>query len=247
MAKSLVTTVATPSKWPGRDAPSQAAASGPTDTTVEGGSGQSGYISVTPGAKTTSTPRAAQTSTSLASVRGYRSRSAGSPNCSGLTKTVTQTVSHSDRARMISDSWPAWSAPIVGTSPTRPPPARASSRACRQAATEWSSATSDTRPHRRLVDGRLGVPGGRRAGRGLLGGQAVGQRHPGEVPGPLLLGEGAAVALEGGPVAAGGRAGERPSGPEPGDVVERGPRQRQEHVELEAGRRRDPLDLAEQR
>ena len=34
---------------------------------------------------------------------------------------LATTTSHSARARRISASWPAWSAPIVGTSPMREP------------------------------------------------------------------------------------------------------------------------------
>ena len=56
MANNLATTVATPSKWPGRDAPSQQSLTPPTETVVVGAAGQDGYISRTDGTKTTSAP-----------------------------------------------------------------------------------------------------------------------------------------------------------------------------------------------
>ena len=58
MANSLATTVATPSKCPGRAAPSQDSLTPRTVTVAEGGSGHVGYISETLGTKTTSTPAA---------------------------------------------------------------------------------------------------------------------------------------------------------------------------------------------
>ena len=70
MANNLATTVATPSKWPGREAPSQESLTPPTDTVVDGAAGHDGYISRTVGTKTTSTPAPAQTSRSRSSVRG---------------------------------------------------------------------------------------------------------------------------------------------------------------------------------
>ena len=59
MENSLATTVATPSKWPGRAAPSQASLTPSTDTVVAGAAGQLGYISHTGGTKTTSAPASA--------------------------------------------------------------------------------------------------------------------------------------------------------------------------------------------
>ena len=70
MESSLATTVATPSKCPGRDAPSHPSLTPRTDTVVATGSGQEGYISVTEGTKTTSTPALAHTARSHSSVRG---------------------------------------------------------------------------------------------------------------------------------------------------------------------------------
>ncbi len=70
MANSLATTVATPSKWPGREAPSQASLTPWTETVVAGGSGQVGYISPTVGTKTRSAPASAHAGRSCSSVRG---------------------------------------------------------------------------------------------------------------------------------------------------------------------------------
>ena len=70
MVNSFATTVATPSKWPGRDAPSQASLTPRTDTVVDGASGHDGYISGTLGTKTTSAPASAHTARSRSSVRG---------------------------------------------------------------------------------------------------------------------------------------------------------------------------------
>ena len=70
MVNSFATTVATPSKWPGRAAPSQASLTPRTDTVVEGAAGHDGYISRTLGTKTTSAPDASHTSRSRSSVRG---------------------------------------------------------------------------------------------------------------------------------------------------------------------------------
>ncbi len=70
MENSLATTVATPSKWPGRDAPSQRSLTPRTDTVVAGGAGHDGYISLTGGTNTTSAPASAQTNRSRSSVLG---------------------------------------------------------------------------------------------------------------------------------------------------------------------------------
>jgi hypothetical protein len=67
--------------------------------------------------------------------------SSGSPNCSGFTKMLTATVSHSARARVMRETWPACSAPMVGTSPTEPPALLASSRAWRQSAARSTTRT----------------------------------------------------------------------------------------------------------
>src|SRR3954447_489299 len=110
----MATTVATPSKWPGRAAPSSGAAIAPTDTAV---SNPGGYTSSTAGAKTMSTPARSHASRSRASFRGYFAKSSRCPNWRGLTKIDTTTVALSARARSTSDTWPAWSHPIVGTRP----------------------------------------------------------------------------------------------------------------------------------
>ena len=70
MVNSFATTVATPSKWPGRDAPSQASLTPRTDTVVDGAAGQDGYISSTLGTKTTSAPDSVHTCRSRSSVLG---------------------------------------------------------------------------------------------------------------------------------------------------------------------------------
>ena len=70
MASSLATTVATPSKWPGREAPSQPSLTPRTETVVAGGSGQVGYISPTEGTKTRSAPAPPQAGRSRSRVRG---------------------------------------------------------------------------------------------------------------------------------------------------------------------------------
>ncbi len=70
MMNSFATTVATPSKCPGRDAPSQRSLTPATETMVEGASGQDGYISLTLGTKTMSVPDSVQTTRSRSSVLG---------------------------------------------------------------------------------------------------------------------------------------------------------------------------------
>ena len=70
MVNSFATTVATPSKWPGRDAPSQSSLTPRTDTVVDGAAGHDGYISSTLGTKAKSVPASAHTRRSRSSVRG---------------------------------------------------------------------------------------------------------------------------------------------------------------------------------
>ena len=50
---------------------------------------------------------------------GRRRGRVASSNWAGLTNSETTTSSQASRAARISASWPAWNAPIVGTSPTR--------------------------------------------------------------------------------------------------------------------------------
>ncbi len=67
MLNSLATTVATPAKWVGRDAPSMVAASSGTITDVAVGRG---YISSTDGVNSTSTPAASDRAESAGRSRG---------------------------------------------------------------------------------------------------------------------------------------------------------------------------------
>src|SRR6185437_4749747 len=91
--------------------------------------------------------------------------SSGSPNCSGLTKIVTPTWSHSAAARTSSDRWPACRAPMVGTNPTVAPRARAASRVAENPATVLTTSTAGSRRlghagrHRRHPDLRDVVGG----------------------------------------------------------------------------------------
>ncbi len=66
-AKSLATTVATPSKCPGRCAPQRGPAVAPTRTRV---SSPGGYIASAAGANTAEAPARSHFSASAASVRG---------------------------------------------------------------------------------------------------------------------------------------------------------------------------------
>src|SRR6188768_76238 len=65
-----------------------------------------------------STPAASAFARSLASLRGYCSKSDASPNWRGLTKIDITTVALSARARSTSETCPACSQPMVGTRPT---------------------------------------------------------------------------------------------------------------------------------
>src|ERR1019366_5372840 len=65
-----------------------------------------------------STPSSAQIATSRTSFRGYFVKSWAWLNWRGLTKIVVTTVGLSARPRRISERWPSWSQPIVGTRPT---------------------------------------------------------------------------------------------------------------------------------
>src|SRR5213080_3634387 len=68
-----------------------------------------------------STPSVSSRARSWSKGRGYRAKSSLGPNCAGLTNTVTITRWFSRRARATRLSWPAWSAPIVGTTPISSP------------------------------------------------------------------------------------------------------------------------------
>src|SRR5271165_536799 len=230
MENNFDTTVATPLKWPGRDAPSQRSLTPYTETVVAGGAGHDGYISATGGTKTTSAPASAHTSRSRSSVLGYRSMSSGSPNCSGLTKMLTATTSHSARARATSEVCPSCSAPMVGTSPTTRPVARARSRASRQAAAVSTTSIAPAGLHRRR-HGRQ---------RGVGAGQPGRQRGAGLVARALVFGERVEVAAESGPVAPAGGARQRGARAQRGHVVHRGAGQRQERLEVQPDSGRHP-------
>src|SRR6202034_3930012 len=164
---------------------------------------------------------------------------------------LTATMSHSAVARIIKDSWPAWSAPMVGTSPTVRPSNRAASRAWRNPTTVWTTSISDPRPDslgllRRPVLGRFDRGPGPSWGRPFVG-QAVGRFHASVIAGPLVLGQRPSVPLEVGPIPPGRWARQRRRRTQASDIVDRGARQIQERVDVEVGRRRDPLDLPEER
>ena len=89
-ASSLVTTVTTPSKWPGRIAPSRGVASEPGTTVV---SNPGAYIAAGVGAYTAVTPAARHAATSSSIGRGYLSKSSARSNWRGLTKIEAITVS----------------------------------------------------------------------------------------------------------------------------------------------------------
>src|SRR5271170_2841481 len=115
MWKSLLTTVVTPRKCPGREAPSRRSPSPSTSTQVEA---PAGYISSTVGAKIRSTPSASRRAQSVSNVRGYLARSSLGPNWVGFTKIETVVMSHVAFDAFTSERCPAWSAPIVGTRPS---------------------------------------------------------------------------------------------------------------------------------
>src|SRR5712692_2773192 len=71
-----------------------------------------------------STPASRSIDRSRSGFRGYEDRSSPAPNWIGLTNTLTTTLSFSRRARSTRLMCPAWSAPIVGTSPIEAPSAR---------------------------------------------------------------------------------------------------------------------------
>ena len=155
----MATTVVTPSKWPGRAAPSSSSVSSPTRTTVWN---PAGYTSSTAGIQTMSAPAAPARATSAASSRGYFSKSDESLNWRGFTKTLTSTVALSPSAALIRDAWPWWSAPIVGTRPIgRGDSARTARSSPRVRTTRGSAA-----PATATGPGRAGCPGWPRPFRG---------------------------------------------------------------------------------
>src|SRR5712692_6486760 len=84
-------------------------------------------MSAASGKNKASTPAADNFSLSASSVRGYFAKSSFGPNCLGLTKMEAITGEQSRLARSTSATWPACSAPMVGTKPRM----RLSARACR--------------------------------------------------------------------------------------------------------------------
>ena len=82
-----------------------------------------------------STPISSASAASRASSRGYAVRSDASLNWVGLTNSQTTTTSHSARARRMSERWPSWNAPIVGTSPIERPSRRCANTTGRSSAT----------------------------------------------------------------------------------------------------------------
>src|SRR6266545_4436262 len=252
---SLATTVATPRKWPGRMAPSSRPARGPGSTVTSGS--PSGYISRPSGANTRSTPSARAIERSRSRSRGYASKSSPGPNCKGFTKIDTATTSRSARARRISEMWPSWNSPMVGTNPTVRPAARSASQASRNSAIRTTTFTASTpwrdrsrrRPpvedllHRRPAGPvQTSGPGGQ-----LDGGPAQddvcgdGPRRP--------FGQRPEVPLDRGGIAPGHRAGEGGRRPPRRGVLQAGPGQREERLDgvLDPGRGEDLLRQGHER
>ena len=168
--------------------------------------------------------------------------SSGSPNCSGLTKMLTATTSHSARARSISETCPACSAPMVGTRPTVAP---------RRPGRIEAGPAAGRRPlhvdrHGGRSPGSYTVAGTETCAGVPIGGQLRGEGGAGLVAGALGLAQGVEMPAERRPVAPAGRPGEGGLRPQGGHVVDGGPRQRQEGLEVEADGDGDPLHLAEQ-
>ena len=114
ISNSLLTTVATPRKCPGRDAPSSFPLSPSTSTNVFA---PGGYISSTDGRKSSSTSSFSSSARSRGRSRGYLSRSSEGPNCRGLTKIDTAVAPQRDFEARTSDRCPSCKAPMVGTKP----------------------------------------------------------------------------------------------------------------------------------
>ena len=239
MWNSFATTVSTPAKWPGRTAPSSSAPSGPGRRVV---AAPAGYMSSTPGAKTSSTPSSRQVAGRPRAGAGSAARSSFGPNCSGLTKidTTMTPAPGMRRACRINSRWPSCSAPIVGTSATRLPDVR-------------SARGHRADRGRARVDGELARRCSRReCGAVVTGGPPRGWRAPrprraaGSSPAPCArravrrgqdaVGPGRSgvdgvehpqVGADGAGVAAGDRAGERAVAV-PQRVVQRGRQQRRD-------------------
>ena len=119
MLNSLATTWQTPLKCPGRCLPSSTRAKAGRSTTTSGTPGR--YISSGGGLKTRSTPALSHFARSASIGRGYFVKSSCRPELRRVDENA-----HRDPGRLaggptsISDKCPACSAPIVGTSATRP-------------------------------------------------------------------------------------------------------------------------------
>ena len=109
--------MATPRKCPGRLAPHRISEMSGTSTTVWC-STPPGYISLTLGKNTASTPASISLALSSSMVRGYASKSSLAPNCIGLTKILTTTRELCALARLTSFKCPLCRFPMVGTNPT---------------------------------------------------------------------------------------------------------------------------------
>src|SRR3990172_673441 len=116
MSKSFSTTVHTPRKNPGRNAPSRMSASSGGGATLNACG--SGYISRSSGVKSTSTRSRSSFPQSTSKVRRYLSKSSVGANCSRFTKMVATTKLACERAIRISERWPSCRLPIVGTHAT---------------------------------------------------------------------------------------------------------------------------------
>src|SRR5918999_1489038 len=148
-----------------------------------------------------STPSAVASSMSRASSRGYASRSSPGPNWAGLTKSETTTTSHCSRARRISERWPPWKAPMVGTRPILRPARRsgASDRARQRPLGAELGDALDRAAHERREQGAGLVRGKTGAGGDPLRGS---EQRDGEVGGDgrrrVIGGAALVVDLEGG-------------------------------------------------
>src|SRR5450432_1841860 len=111
---SLPTTVVTPPKKCGRKRSSRPAVAGPSVNIRV--AKPSGYMVLTSGFQIRSTFCAASLATSAFEVGGYETKSSVGANWVGLTKIETITLLARRFASRTSDTWPSWSAPMVGTS-----------------------------------------------------------------------------------------------------------------------------------
>ena len=144
MENSLATTVVTPSKCVGRAAPHIPSVSPATCTVVRGG--PSGYISSTVGRNITRHRRRRPSRRRLRGRAGTRRDPRSVRTASGSRTTRPPRDRARPTAAVMSDRCPAWKKPIVGTSPTDPPAARAASVAARTSAIVVTTFTRAPRP-----------------------------------------------------------------------------------------------------